>query len=64
MQGLPSQILPKSSKAEAFGEKKVSAKAEAGVAADGSQEVEGSQEAASNKGFASLFAKLTKKSFN
>ncbi|MBC7539037.1 MAG: hypothetical protein H7281_09465 [Bacteriovorax sp.] len=60
MQGLPSQILPKSSKAEAFGEKKISAKAEAGEAVEGSQ-VEGAPEVASNDGFASLFAKLTGK---
>ena len=59
MQGLPSQLLTKSSKSIAYSDKNVSSKVEAGE----SEIFEGSQSVASPKidksGFASLFAVLT-----
>jgi hypothetical protein len=59
MQGLPRQILPKSTKVEAFVEKKSSVKTDAGSFIEGDQQVDSSK--GDSSGFASLLSKITGK---
>lgn len=58
MQGLPTQLLSKSSKTEVFGEKKAAVKTDVGVNVESNSEVGSNKE---NDGFASLFNRLAGK---
>ncbi len=59
MQGLPRQILPKSTKVEAFAEKKSSVKTDVGSLVESGPQVDSSK--GDNSGFASLLSKITGK---